>query len=190
MGSSARTEPFGTVCFGLGCPFGTVGRDLVNSIFGAALTLGTDLAFAPFFEVMPLFEVVPVGMALEGTDYRMVRLPRPRALSRAFGRSVRHADWSIERKWAFLLALRIFFAEVKFSSHTIFHRPTLCRFRMHPGGAVGLVNTSANCLSEFTHRVLIPVALICCLVAEISMDVLLSDPESPNPHDSLLSSAS
>ena len=61
---------------------------------------------------------------------------------------------------------------------------------MLPGGAFGFVNTSANCLSEFAHLVLTPVALICCRVAEISKEVRRSDPESPNPRDSLPSSAS
>ena len=39
------------------------------------------------------------------------------------------------------------------------------------GDAVGFVNTSASCRSLFTHRVLIPVARICCRVAVTSIDV-------------------
>ena len=59
---------------------------------------------------------------------------------------------------------------------------------MAAAGAVGFVNTSASCLSLFTHRVLIPVARIGCLVAATSIDVLFSD--RPNPSDSFFSRAS
>ena len=43
---------------------------------------------------------------------------------------------------------------------------------MDDAGAVGFVSTSASCRSLFTHRVLIPVARICCRVAVTSIDVL------------------
>ena len=56
------------------------------------------------------------------------------------------------------------------------------------GDAVGLVSTSASCLSLFTHLVLIPVARICCRVAVTSIDVRFSD--NPSPSDSFFSRAS
>ena len=56
------------------------------------------------------------------------------------------------------------------------------------GDAVGFASTPASCLSLFTHRVLIPVARICCRVAVTSMDVRFSD--KPSPSDSFFSRAS
>ena len=44
---------------------------------------------------------------------------------------------------------------------------------MVAAGAIGLINTSASCRSLFTHRVRIPVARICCIVAITSIDVLV-----------------
>ena len=62
------------------------------------------------------------------------------------------------------------------------------KFSMLAGGAVVFVRTSAICRSELTHRVRIPVARICCLVAVTSIEVRFS--ERPNPRDSLFSMAS
>ena len=93
-------------------------------------------------------------------------------------------------KWASLLAFRVFLAEVKFSSQTIFQRPEPCNFNILAGGAVAFVNTSASCRSEFTHLVFKPVALICCFVAITSIDVRFSEPPKPNPSDSFFSKAS
>ena len=59
---------------------------------------------------------------------------------------------------------------------------------MLAGGAVVFVSTSAIWRSELTHRVRIPVALICCLVAVTYIEVRFS--ERPNPSDSLFSKAS
>ena len=53
----------------------------------------------------------------------------------------------------------------------MFHFPVFCSLCMLKGDAVGLVNTSASWRSLFTHRVLIPVARICCRVAVTSIDV-------------------
>ena len=56
---------------------------------------------------------------------------------------------------------------------------------MLDGGTVAFVNTSANCRSELIHLVFTPVAFICCLVADTSIDVRFS--ERPKPSDSLFS---
>ena len=70
----------------------------------------------------------------------------------------------------------------------MFHLPVCCNLWMDADGAVGFARTSASCRSLLTHRVLIPVARICCRVAVTSIDVLFSD--KPRPSGAFLSRAS